>query len=321
MMISPKTYYELYLKGRNEKEINLVIRRLKKEIKQLKLTMESFDYQPNMKPDEATQLWCNRLYLEQAKQTLQSIGGTYIPSKEELKAKEFNDNIPYITKINYHSVSAIEGITIINIEFDDEFATVERSYMHNSKVLTETVFDKEMFLDDLRTLDLGEWKNNYKSASPKDSHMEDGSDWYLDIYYANDIKPFHVKGINVYPYNFNKLIDLLNYDEEDDIDYLEYDIDHEIKNYLINEMLQKIKELPKGSEICTSQLLEMISNKHNYNGHYIYDNIELTFKDMMSLNNELLIIAKHNGIVIDNTIHDGEILGLLFNIGFKIVDY
>ena len=32
MMISPQTYYEMYLKGKSEKEIRSVIRELKREI-------------------------------------------------------------------------------------------------------------------------------------------------------------------------------------------------------------------------------------------------------------------------------------------------
>ena len=317
MMISPKTYYDLYLKDKSEKQILTVINKLRKEIKQLKSIMEEPNYQPNEKTDESTQLWCNRLYLEQAKQTLQAIGGTYIPTKQELATKEFNDNIPYISKITYHSVAVKEGITIIKIEFDDEFAIINIDYAHNSKEPTRTVLDKENFLDELRNLDLGEWKKHYKLKSNK--LFRDGVDWYLDIYYSNGKKELNIKGFDAYPYNYNLLLDLFEYKEDDD---LEYTIDENTKNDLIDRMLAKIKELPKETEISTSQLLSLISQKSDYkDGLYIYDDIELENTDMFSLNDELELEAKKHDIILDNTIHADEVLGLPFNIGFKIKDY
>ncbi len=97
MMISPETYYELYLKGKDEKQILSAIRGLKNEIGHLKNVMEHPEYtsQTTVCPSEDTRLWCNRLYLERAKQALTEVGGNYKPSKAEM--------IPQTIRTIFHS--------------------------------------------------------------------------------------------------------------------------------------------------------------------------------------------------------------------------
>ena len=94
MMISPESYFELYLKGKSEKEILSAIRGLKNQIGHLKNTMEHPDYGnvPLVHPTEAVRIWCTRLYLERAKQALIEMGVSYTPSQAEVKAKQVQDN-------------------------------------------------------------------------------------------------------------------------------------------------------------------------------------------------------------------------------------
>lgn len=47
-----------------------------------------------MHPSESTRLCCTRLYLERAKEALAEAGGTYIPSRVELKVAAFEESIP-----------------------------------------------------------------------------------------------------------------------------------------------------------------------------------------------------------------------------------
>ena len=98
MMISPEGYYEEHLKGKTAAQIMTAIRGLKNEMGHLKNIMEHPDYgeQPIMHPSESTRLWCTRLYLERAKEALAEAGGTYVPSQAELKAADFEDNMPYM---------------------------------------------------------------------------------------------------------------------------------------------------------------------------------------------------------------------------------
>ena len=97
MMISPETYYEKNLKGKTAAQILVAIRGLKKEISRLKNNIENPSDLCMTDPSEDVRLSCTRMYLERAKQALVEAGGTYVPSKAELKAEEFNANIPFIS--------------------------------------------------------------------------------------------------------------------------------------------------------------------------------------------------------------------------------
>ena len=101
MMISPESYYEMNLKGKNAKQIMSAIRGLKNEIGHLKNVMEHPEYGSELlvEPSESTRLWCMRLYLERAKQALADEGVVYRPSLSEQKAMDFENNVPFISKI------------------------------------------------------------------------------------------------------------------------------------------------------------------------------------------------------------------------------
>ena len=66
MMICPKTFFELELKGKSPEEIKTVIRSLKRRINHLKTVLEHPDYTHTICPSEDVQLSCNREYLEEA---------------------------------------------------------------------------------------------------------------------------------------------------------------------------------------------------------------------------------------------------------------
>lgn len=77
---------------------------------------------------------------------------------------------------------------------------------------------------------------------------------------------------------------------------------------LLNKMIMKAKELPIGTEITTYELLTMAIPQVNTN--------EI---DLMKLDYNFKVSTKKNGLIIDNSIHYDEVIGLPFNIGFKIV--
>ena len=101
MMISPGTYYEMYLKDKSLDEIMTAIRSLKREISRLKNIAEHPQYQCMIHPSEDVRISCNKDYLKVAKETLIKKGGIYIPTKAEIKIEEFDSNIPYINKIEF----------------------------------------------------------------------------------------------------------------------------------------------------------------------------------------------------------------------------
>lgn len=96
MMMSPESYYEYCLKGKSEKEILSEIRKLKRRISRLKRTMEHPNYYKrnvNIDPSEDVRIHWNREYLKKAKEALADVGGTYKPSRAELRAETFDNRI------------------------------------------------------------------------------------------------------------------------------------------------------------------------------------------------------------------------------------
>ena len=162
MMISPEYYYEEFLKGKSEQEIQAVIRRLKREIGRLKKAVEHPDPEYCIEPNESVQLWCTREYLEEAKKALAEVGGEYKPSKAELKTQEFNDNIPYISEIEF-SISnspAEQQIYRADLSGEDVRITLTSSVTDSANEMNVSKCEKEYFLRDLRDFYIGEWRKN-----------------------------------------------------------------------------------------------------------------------------------------------------------------
>lgn len=320
MMISPEAYYDAYLKNKSVDEIKKKIRSLKKEIGHLKNIMEDPNYMPTMRPDESTQLWCTKMYLEKAIQALEENGETYFPSKTEIKIKQFNDMLKDIKEIKFMIGGFFQGHSYYTITIDGDNVEKRVTEIHLDKDSVDDSFDmnKEELIEGLISLDLGEWKRKYE-----DYLVCDGTQWELELHFYNGYKARKYYGSNQYPYNFNDLLQVLdvNEDEDDEFD-IEYTIELEDVKDLLSRMFDKIKELPIGTEISTSELLSLISNKHSYeDGNYVYDELILDTCDMFSIDYELKTESTKYGIVLDTSIHDGEVLGMPFNIGFLIKSY
>lgn len=220
MMISPESYYEYNLKGKNEKEILSKIRGLKNEIGRLKNTMEHPDYGTEiiMHPSEDVQLWCTRMYLERAKEALAAVGGIYKPSQAELKAQDFDENIPFISKIVFSIGGYCYGHETYTVDLTGEHLkmNMEHSYIpkpSNFGIDKDYPMDKESFLNGVYDLHIGEWRTFY-NLSRFGYVVCDGTQWDLEIQYSNGHKPVKICGDNAYPYNFNKLQELFGIDDD-----------------------------------------------------------------------------------------------------------
>ncbi len=224
MMISPEGYYEMNLKGKNAEQIMSAIRGLKQEIGHLKNVMEHPDYGSTaiICPSESTRLWCTREYLERAKVAYAGAGGQYKPSKAEIKASEFESNIPAICKIIFSIGGYFGGYATRTISFDSEELQV--SVEHSLCIEPEETPDgyllpleKDEFLYELARLHIGEWRTSYYPERFGYSVL-DGTQWELEIQYSNGRKPFKSYGSNSFPYNFNEFKELLGIDtfEEED---------------------------------------------------------------------------------------------------------
>ena len=217
MMISPGTYYEMYLKDKSLDEIMTAIRSLKREISRLKNIAEHPQYQCMIHPSEDVRISCNKDYLKVAKETLIKKGGIYIPTKAEIKIEEFDSNIPYINKIEFKMGGFFSGYETRTITFDGDIVRqeIEPSFKLKPAYSYEPDPDdeeyKEDFLSCLADLDIGDWRKHYDTRRFGYDVM-DGTQWHLYIYFSNGHKPLKIEGNNAYPYNFNKLTVLINID-------------------------------------------------------------------------------------------------------------
>ena len=214
-MISPESFYEMNLKGKTPTEIMTVIRSLKREIGRLKNIMEHPDY-PQRKsmifPSESTRISCSQYYLACAKQALVEAGGEYTPSAIEKKAMEFENSIPFISKIEFWIggfFSGYENRTYI-INGNDLQITKESSPAPGMYSLGEgkhKKLTKKNFLKGLEEIHIGEWSKRY-DCSKFGQFVMDGTQWGLKFYYSNGHKPVEIHGDNAYPYNFKQLLEL-----------------------------------------------------------------------------------------------------------------
>ena len=215
MMIGPGAYYEFHLKGKNADQIMTVIRGLKQEIGRLKNIAEHPDYQCMMHPSEGVRISCMRDYLAVAKEALIEVGGTYTPSKAELKAEEVNANIPYLCKLEFTIGGFFGGFETRTYTIEGDIVRedithsmmLEPSYMYDP----DDEIDKESFLEGLADLYIGEWRKNY-DPSRFGYIVMDGTQWSLELCFSNGYKPIKIHGSNAYPYNFDRLLDHLNID-------------------------------------------------------------------------------------------------------------
>lgn len=122
MMISPESYYDECLKGKNAQQILTAIRGLKQEMGRLRNVMEEPDYEraDAICPSASTKLWCLRMYLDRAKQALIDAGGVYSPSKSEQKADLFDASIQSISKVIFSIGGFFGGYETRTIRLDED---------------------------------------------------------------------------------------------------------------------------------------------------------------------------------------------------------
>jgi len=217
MMISPESYYEFNLKGKDEKQLLSAIRGLKNEIGHLKNIMEHPNYgnEPIMHPSEGVRISCTREYLARAIQALEEMGGTYQPSKAELKSIDFQDNLGFLKKITFEIGGFFDGMTRYVIEFDGDVARFKSSKFDFD--IEEKPMDKDEVILLLSRLYIGEWRKYY---DPKRFGycVMDGTQWSVSFEYSNGHKTVEFAGSNDYPYNFSDFIEIFGLDEDMEIE-------------------------------------------------------------------------------------------------------
>lgn len=221
MMISPESFYHMELEGKSISQIEKVIRKLKKEMTNLKKAIECPDPEaPSvlMEPSLEVQLKCTREYLERAKVALVEAGGEYVPNQAEQRVIDFDNNIEFISKIRFDIGGFFNGNQIFTYTISGDKVTWDRGGFSfvDFKLPEYTPETKQELLDAFRDLHIGEWKHKYV-----DPYVLDGTQWGLEIEYSNGRKTAKYYGSNAYPFNFNEFSEFMGdmpFSDEDEED-------------------------------------------------------------------------------------------------------
>ena len=221
MMISPESFYHMELEGKSISQIEKVIRKLKKEMNDLKKAVENPDPdEPTvfMEPSLEVQIKCTREYLERAKAALVEAGGEYIPNQAEQRVIDFDNNIEFISKIRFDIGGFFNGNQIFTYTISGDKVTWDRGGFSfvDFKLPEYTPETKQELLDAFRDLHIGEWKHKYV-----DPYVLDGTQWGLEIEYSNGRKTAKYYGSNAYPFNFNEFSEFMGdmpFSDEDEED-------------------------------------------------------------------------------------------------------
>lgn len=216
MMISPESFVEMELRGKDREKALKTVKNLRKEIKQLKKTIEEGQYSEEfeIKPSPLTRISVSRDYLDAAKAYFKSQGWVYEPSKKEIKDKEFNDRLKDLESIEIYYGGYFQGGKQWMISFDGSRIVVDsilrRMPDFEQSSLELPRFDdikRAGFLRELLNLHMGEWKKEYY-----DPGVLDGTQWSVDIRYT-DGKKRHFSGSNMFPYNFAEFLNIVREDD------------------------------------------------------------------------------------------------------------
>ncbi|MBQ1173269.1 MAG: hypothetical protein IIX48_11820 [Lachnospiraceae bacterium] len=209
MMISPESFYHMELEGKSISQIEKVIRKLKKEMTNLKKAIECPDPEaPSvlMEPSLEVQLKCTREYLERAKVALVEAGGEYVPNQAEQRVIDFDNNIEFISKIRFDIGGFFNGNQIFTYSISGDKVTWDRGGFSfvDFKLPEYTPQTKKELLDAFREFHIGEWKHKYV-----DPYVLDGTQWGLEIEYSNGRKTAKYYGSNAFPFNFDEFSEFM----------------------------------------------------------------------------------------------------------------
>lgn len=230
MMISPEEFYETELKDKDEKQLLSIIRGLKNQIGHLKNVVEHPEYLIGgsaMHPNEKVRISCNREYMFRAIQALEEKGYKYQPSKAELKVREFQDNLKYLSKVTLEIGGFFYGSEKYSFEIQGDDLKFDTTRMEPTILYfdfddliraVEMPTTKDELIDMLSGLYIGEWRKYY---DPRRFGYDvlDGTQWRVVFEYSNRLKSVEFAGCNDFPYNFEKFEEIFGIDN--DLDCLE----------------------------------------------------------------------------------------------------
>lgn len=197
--VAPYGKLDLMTRDELKKEIGAVRRRLYR----LRKKMEHPDYKNReewIEPSDLTVYSVYREYLSHVIIRFISLGGEYRLGRKEKSDNAFNEKIEEIEQIIFERGAYCEFWETYCIDLSGKEV---RAFFDDGRIESPLYWnDKATFLKKLYDLHIGEWKREYRSLCC------DGETWQLTFYYKDDTKREYF-GHLAYPYNYDKLLDLL----------------------------------------------------------------------------------------------------------------
>ena len=201
------------LQNASKEDLLKIIHSTKIKMGRLRKKMEHPDYKYRKEkvcPSDLVIYKCDRDFLNMAIVQYLILGGEYQESKKSLRDSAFNDRLEDIVKITFYNGGffSTNEKTIIDLS-GDELKVMSGSFSEVYEKITETT--REEFLYRLGELHIGEWRSHY-SCERYGMEVCDGIQWVLKFEYK-DGKKKTFSGNNAYPYNFDELLELLMFNE------------------------------------------------------------------------------------------------------------
>ncbi len=213
MMICPEAFYDMYIKGKSEKDILKQIHSLKRTINDLKYILPfSID---GFHPSNVVKLYWNREYLKVSIKGYEELGFKYIKTKKELKQEELYNKLEDIISL---TLSISEGLEskIYNCTVENDLVTITNDIFLNGNM--KFIISKRSFVDYLRNIYFHETESKYcfEETVIIDGKKEVASivqhdGYYWSIYLKfNGRRAKNIFGQTKETFYFEELLELIN---------------------------------------------------------------------------------------------------------------
>lgn len=207
MYISVETYEEMYLKGKDAETVGREVEKLRNEIARIKRKMESpsYVYAERSYPSDDRVIEICRGYFERAASALAELLGVESVLNEEEKSAKFVDAMSE----DISSLTLTVGRYLENkyeIYFTPSSAKITALHLGEEPTVTEA--ERDLLMDGIAALHLGEWRQLYL---PEDygCTLNEPTKWQLRVEYYGGAAPRFYDGLGIFPYNFSSLCKLL----------------------------------------------------------------------------------------------------------------
>ena len=89
---------------------------------------------------------------------------------------------------------------------------------------------------------------------------------------------------------------------------------------VLDAVVQKLCELPSGTVVTTSEIMEMLYSKMNYTqGEYDYGTVAFSLEEYLEFHYQVCLKARKRGLEIDDSPSEGMKIGLLFHCQYRVL--